>query len=817
MQAVDNSFSEDRRIAARPGLPTGERDDEAAFEELAHLAAQIAGAEYAYIGFFNNHGFSFKACVGFDAQKQAHATAACEQLAHSRGTLLVADLTLDARFATQSIALYNTAACRSYAGVPLLNAHHQQIGVLAVLSIKPHSFTERHLAQLAVLGRQIVARLDLEQRTRALEQEHRAHQRLEHALSVERCFVASTLDSIPALVAVLDTAGRMVRMNYPCAQLTGMSTTSTSGHKFVQQFLAAEDHEWVEELIRAAAAGQSSGPQETAWRVLPAAARTAETKAAAITSRRVSWTLRPLKGAAGDIQYLIVSGQDVTEQRRIEQALLSSETRYQQMVENSLGFVFTCSTEGRLTSLNASTAETLGYRAEDLQGRALRDLVEPASLPLLRECMAALDAGEEWKGALPLRRGDGAYRRIAIRGRRRELPADPPFLLFHGIDVTEQFHAEQALLTATRQRELILEAAGDGIFGIDLHGRITFANSAAAHLLGYASEQLTGLDMHATLLPRHPSGRINTAESDPILAALRARVPLPSTSDFFWRKNGTTIPVEFSANPLLENGHVHGMVVSFQDVSERRRLEHMKDEFISSVSHELRTPLTSLRAALGLIATGALEKRPEKRAQMLEMAIANCDRLTRLINNIVDFDALQRPHEPLHQIPVESSHLLRRAADIAHRAASLARIPIRISPSSAMVLAEEARILKALNELLSNAIKFSPPESEIKLSARPASLVHNDLPSTVAPSDVLFLVEDEGRGIPHDKLEHIFDRFQQIDASDSRDLGGTGLGLALCRAIVEQHGGILWVESTPDKGSRFYFTLPAAPNSASQI
>ncbi len=124
-------------------------------------------------------------------------------------------------------------------------------------------------------------------------------------------------------------------------------------------------------------------------------------------------------------------------------------------------------------------------------------------------------------------------------------------------------------------------------------------------------------------------------------------------------------------------------------------------------------------------------------------------------------------------------------------------------PSRAPVWADEERILQVLNELVSNAMKFSPPETVIRLAAHP-----------FGTSEVCFTVEDHGRGISAEKLERIFDRFQQGDASDSRDLGGTGLGLALCRSIVEQHGGRIWAESTPGQGSRFHFTLPAANYSA---
>jgi signal transduction histidine kinase len=244
------------------------------------------------------------------------------------------------------------------------------------------------------------------------------------------------------------------------------------------------------------------------------------------------------------------------------------------------------------------------------------------------------------------------------------------------------------------------------------------------------------------------------------------------------------------------------MVIAFQDVSERRRLERMKDEFISTVSHELRTPLTSLRASLGLISSGTLDKRPEKQRQMVEMAIGNCDRLVRLVNDILDFDSVERGKLPLYREPVEALDLLRRASDVAHIAATQVHISFRIDAPEAPVLADEERILQVLNELVANAIKFSPPETVIRLAALPTG-----------EGEVCFIVEDQGRGIASEKLERIFERFQQGDASDSRALGGTGLGLALCRSIIEQHGGRIWAESTLGKGSRFLFTLRAATKS----
>jgi PAS domain S-box-containing protein len=781
-------------MASRSEFDVFDRNPDPALDELTELAAVLSVADYAYIGWMDFNRLWFKSRHGFNALDQPRSLTACQWMLEKGEPLLVRDAGQDSRFPPDGIELPNAKRCRSYAGTPLITSAQQVVGTLAVMSEAPDRFSKEHLTLLEVLGRQAVTRLELYNRIRAQEQAQRARQRTERALAIERCFVAATLDSIPALVAVLDTAGRTVRLNYPCVQLTGLSLADAVGRSFVEEVLEPEDRPWVAGKLREAAAGQVSGPHETAWRV----AGDPETK----TVRRVSWTLRPLKGPNGEIQYLIVSGQDVTDQRQVEMALLSSETRYREVVENSLGFVFTCSIEGRLTSLNAFTAETLGYRSEDLTGRPVAELLDSNGAAEFQDCLRTLETKDEWQGALPLRRSDGVYRRIALRSRKMELPGERPFIVNHGMDVTEQHEAEEALHLATRQRELILESVGDGIYGIDLEGRLTFINQAASRALGYTPEQLTGRDIHEIIHHSHADGTPYSKASSPILQSMRRREAIRMRDEVFWRKDGASIPVEYSASPLIEDGQISGMVVAFQDVSERRRLEKMKDEFISTVSHELRTPLTSLRASLGLISSGSLDKRPEKQRQMIEMAIGNCDRLVRLVNDILDFDSVEKGRLPLNRRPVQAIDLLRRAADVAHTAASQAHISIRIDAPPAPVLADEDRILQVLNELVTNALKFSPPETLIRLAAQP-----------VGDSEVCLIVEDQGRGITPEKLERIFDRFQQGDASDTRALGGTGLGLALCRSIVEQHGGRIWAESAAGQGSRFLLTLPGAPRS----
>jgi len=789
---LGSQTGEHQDAGARSELSIFDRNNDPALDEITELAAVLCNADYAFIGWVDFNRLWFKSRFGFRATEQPRTTTASQFMLEKGEPLLIADASQDARFPPGGIPLAGAEPCLSFAGAPLMANDQEPIGALAVLARQAGQFRPEHLTLLEILGRQVVTRLELYKRIRVQEQAQRLRQRAERALAVERCFVAATLDSIPALLAVLDTAGRVVRLNEPCMQLTGLSLADSVGQLFVEEFLEPGDRPWVADRLRNAAAGETSGPHETSWR------------AKAGRTRHVSWTLRPLPGPGGEIQYLIVSGQDVTEQREVEQALLTSEARYREVVENSLGFVFTCTMEGRLTSLNAFTAETLGYRAEALVGRGVTELTDAAGAAVFQDCLNTLESEEEWQGALRLRRSDGVFRRIACRSRRMQLPGERPFVLNHGMDVTEQYEAQEALHLATRQRELILESVDDGIFGLDLNGMVTFINEAGARTLGYEAAELVGRDLHELIHHSHADGTPYSKSTNPLLQALRRCEPVRMRDEVFWRKDGAAIHVEYSATPLVEEGRVSGIVVAFQDVGERRRLERMKDEFISTVSHELRTPLTSLRASLGLIQSGSLDKRPEKQRQMIELAIGNCDRLIRLVNDILDFEGAEKGQMPLHREAAEPIDLLRRATDVAYGAATEARIGFRIDANAAPVNADSERVMQVLNELVTNAIKFSPPGTTIRLSAKNVE--------GVAPGakEVCFAVEDQGRGIAPEQLKRIFERFQQGDASDSRELGGTGLGLALCRSIVEQHGGHIWAESEPGKGSKFLFTLPAA-------
>jgi two-component system sensor histidine kinase VicK len=290
-------------------------------------------------------------------------------------------------------------------------------------------------------------------------------------------------------------------------------------------------------------------------------------------------------------------------------------------------------------------------------------------------------------------------------------------------------------------------------------------------------------------------------EESRILGCVALREPVRVATEIFWRKDGTNFPVEYVACPMMKDGNPSGVVVAFTDTTERRALDRMKDEFISTVSHELRTPLTSMRASLGLIASGALKSRPEKQEQMLEIAIGNTDRLVSLVNDILELERIGSGKAELHYTMCSAEDLMKRAAGLLMGTANKANIEFQFDAARVNVWADPDRILQTLTNLISNAIKFSPAGSTILLRAH-----------LLSREEAQMEVHDNGRGIPADKLESIFERFQQVDASDSRVMGGTGLGLAICRSIVQQHAGRIWAESELGSGASFFFTLPTQPS-----
>jgi PAS domain S-box-containing protein len=258
---------------------------------------------------------------------------------------------------------------------------------------------------------------------------------------------------------------------------------------------------------------------------------------------------------------------------------------------------------------------------------------------------------------------------------------------------------------------------------------------------------------------------------------------------------------------LQEQNTVQGFFALTSDISDRKAIERMKDEFLSVVSHELRTPLTSIHSSLKILSTGKLGSLSTQGERMLKIADEQTERLVHLVNNVLDLQRIQSGKINMNKQACPARELIAEAVQAMKTLAQSQGIQLSCKPSNLVVWADRDYIVQTLTNLVSNAIKFSPAKSTVVLSAAKNSQPNLDRkPQSI--SYITFAVQDRGQGIPQDRLETIFERFQQVDSSDSRKKGGTGLGLAICRQIVEGHGGQIWAESCLENGSTFYFTLP---------
>jgi two-component system, OmpR family, sensor histidine kinase VicK len=371
-------------------------------------------------------------------------------------------------------------------------------------------------------------------------------------------------------------------------------------------------------------------------------------------------------------------------------------------------------------------------------------------------------------------------------------------------EMNERQKTELALRRSEQQLRLVTNALPALVAYIDIYHRYRFNNYAYESWYNIPYQQIRGrqvcdivsIEVYRQMLPyleQALAGEKVTYEVEMI----------QSSGDKLW--------ASISYIPDVQDGRVKGLFSLVSDISDRKATERLKDEFVSVVSHELRTPLTSVHGSLKLLSTGQLGNIDSQGKELIDIALNNTERLTRLINDMLDLEKMGSGRVSMSRQIALADELIQNAVKAMQPMADKYNITLVASADPVEVWADLDHIMQALTNLISNAIKFSPTGASVLVKARAAA----SLPQRNA---VEFSVKDAGRGIPSDKLEIIFERFQQVDSSDARERGGTGLGLAICREIVQQHQGRIWVKSIHGQGSTFYFTLPApaapAPDSA---
>ncbi|MBD2437982.1 response regulator [Nostoc sp. FACHB-110] len=541
-----------------------------------------------------------------------------------------------------------------------------------------------------------------------------------------------------------------------------------------------------------------------------------------------------LRELSEDLAYGIVALRNQRDRAKVQAALQESQASYTQLVEICPEAIFIQS-EGKFVFVNAAAIKLFGAtKANNLLGKPVLEFVHSDSQASVQERIQYL---KEVKQPVPL----NEEKFICLNGNviHLEVVAAPceyqqkSAAVVVARNISHRKHTEVALQKANNELEMrvvertaelikvnqqlqselderqrveeelrvsqvklarILDIADDAIISIDSSQQITLFNQGAEKIFGYSAQEVIGQKLDILLPLRFvQSHRHHVAEFGN--SASLARRMGERQELFGQRKDGKEFPAEASISKLNMGEEVYYTVI-LRDVTERKQIERMKDEFVSVVSHELRTPLTSIHGSLGMLTSGLLKPDSEQGKRLLQIATDSTERLVRLINDILDIERIESGKVKMERETCNLEDLIQSAVNVMQPLAQKAQVNLSVSSLSVRLWADPDRIVQTLTNLLSNAIKFSPPGETVNLEIQPQQ------------DEVVIQVKDQGRGIPADKLDSIFERFQQVDSSDSRNHDGTGLGLAICKSIVQQHGGQIWVESTVGEGSTFYFTLP---------
>ncbi len=397
--------------------------------------------------------------------------------------------------------------------------------------------------------------------------------------------------------------------------------------------------------------------------------------------------------------------------------------------------------------------------------------------------------------------GSDGVLRITQSRTRATTDADGRVVRLNGTtqDVSELVHANERLERANRRNEALLNSAGDGIYGIDRDGMTTFANPVAARLTGHAVEHLVGRSRHDTFRHTRPDGTTYAERDCPVSASLADGTVHRCDADVYWRKDGSSFPVEYTSTPIFEQGVVVGAVVVFKDISARRDLEHAKDAFVASISHELRTPLTSIRGYLELFSDEASGPLTDDQRRFLAIVDRNADRLLRVVSSLLLVAQVDAGAVELALTDVDVAGLLRHGMEVAAPLATANGLELVAELTATPGLRADRELLgQVIDNLVSNAIKFTPAGGCVTLRCFPVA------------DHVVLEVADTGLGMSEHEQEQLFERFYRTAAAGERAIPGTGLGLTIVKAFVEAHHGTIAMTSAPGAGTTFRVELPLA-------
>jgi PAS domain S-box-containing protein len=372
-------------------------------------------------------------------------------------------------------------------------------------------------------------------------------------------------------------------------------------------------------------------------------------------------------------------------------------------------------------------------------------------------------------------------------------------------DVTERKQAEEAIEQERQRLRVLVDTSPVGIVVVDADGRLLLVNREAERILDTSFANGDSLESYErAAVRRRPDGSLYTREELPLERALRRGETVRAEEIWFHLPDGRVVPTLRNTTPLYgTSGEIVGAIAIIQDMTPLEEVERVRSEFLGMVTHELKTPLTAIK---GSAATALGSSRPLDAAQvreLFEIINGQADRLRELVDDLLDMTRIEAGSLSINPEPVHLRGVIEEALATFVRSAGLRDVRLELPDGLPPVKADRGRIGQVMTNLLTNAAKFSPSEAPITISAEQDCL------------SVTIHVRDEGRGIAREKLPLLFKKFSRLHEDSAHKLSSTGLGLAICKGIIEAHGGRIWADSGGEgKGTTFSFSLPVAVQEA---
>jgi PAS domain S-box-containing protein len=762
------------RIAALHGLCILDTPTEERFDRIARIAQQLFNVPIALVSLVDSHRQWFKSRQGLPVSETPRDISFCGHAILGDGIFIVPDALVDARFAGNPL-VSGDPKIRFYAGCPLIGKDGQKLGTLCIIDRVARTFTTAELQTLADLARLVERELnerELAEVTAAfLESERRLHLALSSSgLALWDWNMASGAVYLSEQWAVILGGG-------PAPTETTIDALTQITHP--------QDRDMVQQAIIMVAKGMDPSyrvehrvrDQKGGWRWIH------------------SHGMVVKRNENGRAVRMTGINTDITDSKRTDDELRESAQRIKSIVDTVVDGLITINMLGIVETFNPAAERIFGYAAAEVIGQNIRMLMpEPYS--------------SQHDGYLARYQSTGERRIIGtgreVMGLRKDGTTFPMELsvgqmevngkrMFTGVvrDITERKQANAALdrFKSTLDRTL------DCVFMFEPDSlQFFYVNQGAQDQIGYSNDEL--LRMHPyDIKPHYPEPEFREL----IAPLLRGQQSVASFETVHRHKNGRHVPVEIFLQYVAPVGERARFVAIVRDITERKKNERLKNEFISTVSHELRTPLTSIRGSLGLLAGGALGALPEKAGPMVDIAFQNSERLSRLINDILDIEKITSGRMRFDNKPQPLMPLIEQAL-VANRGYGEqygVTFEIRRRLERGEVNVDAERLHQVLTNLLANAAKFSPRGAPVQISVDEHAGMYR------------VAVTDSGPGIPQEFRAHIFKKFSQADSSDTRQKGGTGLGLAISQEIIHRLGGRIGFDSEEGLGATFYVELPA--------